>query len=134
MTGSEAEHGVTIEKNNELFPAVVAGDAAAREAMIVNNLGLVVVKADSLIRQMPSVAYLRDDLVSAGYIGLVRAVNKVPTGRVRHESREHLDRTVRDTRNADTASARAKHSCSTGIQPPGPQHNDGRLKPPQSST
>ncbi len=73
----------TIENNNELFPAVLAGDAAAREAMIVNNVGLVIVKAGSLIRQMPSVAYLRDDLVSAGYIGLVRAVNKVPTGRVR---------------------------------------------------
>ncbi len=51
----------TVEKNNELFPAVVAGDAAARDAMIEGNMALVVVKADSLIRQMPSVAYLRDE-------------------------------------------------------------------------
>ena len=73
----------TVEKNNELFPAVAAGDAAARDAMIEDNMALVVVKADALIRQMPSVAYLRDDLVSAGYVGLVKAVNKVAAGKVK---------------------------------------------------
>ena len=56
--------------------------AAAREAMILNNLGLVVVKADALIRQMPTVAYLRDDLVSAGNIGLVQAVKQIGVRRV----------------------------------------------------
>jgi RNA polymerase sigma factor (sigma-70 family) len=76
----------TVEKNNELFPAVVAGDAAARDAMIEGNMALVVVKADALIRQMPSVAYLRDDLVSAGCIGLVKAINKLPSGRIRMEA------------------------------------------------
>jgi RNA polymerase sigma factor (sigma-70 family) len=76
----------TIEKNNELFPAVVAGDTAARDAMIEGNMALVAVKADALIRQMPSVAYLRDDLVSAGYVGLVKAINKLPSGRVRMEA------------------------------------------------
>ena len=55
-----------IARNNQLYPAVLAGDAAAREAMILNNLGLVVVKADSLIRQTPALAYLRDDLVAQG--------------------------------------------------------------------
>ena len=60
-----------IKRNNELYPAVVAGDAAAREAMILNNLGLVATKANALICQVPGVAYLRDDLVSAGNIGLV---------------------------------------------------------------
>jgi RNA polymerase sigma factor (sigma-70 family) len=66
-----------IEKNNALYPAVVAGDAAARTAMILNNLGLVVTKANALIGRMPSIAYLRDDLVSAGNVGLVQAVNKL---------------------------------------------------------
>ncbi len=74
-----------IARNNELYPAVLAGDAAAREAMILNNLGLVVVKADSLIRQTPALAYLRDDLVSAGNIGLVRAVYHI-TPRVRQQA------------------------------------------------
>jgi RNA polymerase sigma factor (sigma-70 family) len=80
---SESE---SITRNNELYPAVVAGDAAAREAMILNNVGLVVVKADSLICRMPGVAYLRDDLVSAGNIGLVTAANQIATGRVRMEA------------------------------------------------
>ena len=71
-----------IERNNELYAAVRAGNATAREAMICNNLGLVVVKADSLIRQVPGLSHLRDDLVSAGNVGLLRTVNKVPTGRV----------------------------------------------------
>jgi len=66
-----------IARNNQLYPAVLAGTAAAREAMILNNLGLVVVKADSLIRQTPQIAYLRDDLVSAGNIGLVQAVYQI---------------------------------------------------------
>ena len=46
----------TIEKNNQLFPAVAAGDTAARDAMIEDNMALVVVKADAPIRRMPSVA------------------------------------------------------------------------------
>ena len=66
-----------IQRNNELYPAVVAGDAAAREAMILNNLGLVVAKANALISQVPGADYLRDDLVSAGNIGLVTAVNQI---------------------------------------------------------
>ncbi len=73
----------TVEKNNELFPAVAAGNAGARDAMIEGNMALVVVKADALIRQMPSVVHLRDDLVSAGYVGLVKAVGKVVAGKVK---------------------------------------------------
>ncbi|MGA2066861.1 MAG: hypothetical protein ABSG86_17925 [Thermoguttaceae bacterium] len=72
-----------IERNNELFPLVVAGDAAARRAMIEENMALVKVKAKALIAEIPGVAYLRDDLVSAGYIGLVEVVNKVSKGKIR---------------------------------------------------
>jgi RNA polymerase sigma factor (sigma-70 family) len=61
---------------------VVAGNAAARTALIDENMVLVVLKADSLIKQVPSISYLRDDLISAGYIGLVIAVNKVAQGRM----------------------------------------------------
>ena len=73
----------SVARNNELFPAVVAGDAAARCAMIEENLALVVLKADSLIRRVPSLSYLRDDLIGAGEVGLVIAVNKVARGKVR---------------------------------------------------
>jgi DNA-binding CsgD family transcriptional regulator len=73
----------SIERNNELFPLVVAGDSEARRLLIEENMALVVVKADGLIKQIPNVAYLRDDLVSAGYVGLVEAVNKLPGGKIR---------------------------------------------------
>lgn len=88
-----------IQRNNELYPAVVAGDSAAREAMILNNLGLVVVKADSLIRQVPGAAYLRDDLVSAGNVGLVKAVQKITQkvhrGAVNHWLGRFIEREMR---------------------------------------
>ena len=72
-----------IEQNNRLYPAVVAGDPAAREALIVGNMPLIVVKAEGFIRHIPGVAYLRDDLVSAGYMGLVQAVNNIAKGKVK---------------------------------------------------
>lgn len=73
----------SIEQNNELYDAVVAGDPHARDEMIINNRGLVVVKSESLIRQIPSLAYLRDDLVCAGNIGLVEGVDGIVGGKVK---------------------------------------------------
>ena len=43
-------------------------------------MALVCVKVDALIARVPAVAYLYDDLVSAGYVGLVKAVNTLPKG------------------------------------------------------
>jgi hypothetical protein len=74
-----------IARNNELYAGVVTKDPAAIEAMILNNLGLVVVKVDAFISNVPGVAYLRDDLVSAGNVGLVKAVKKIDR-RVRIEA------------------------------------------------
>jgi DNA-directed RNA polymerase specialized sigma24 family protein len=74
-----------IARNNALYPGVVTKDPAAIEAMILNNLGLVVVKVDAFISNVPGVAYLRDDLVSAGNVGLVKAVKKIDR-RVRIEA------------------------------------------------
>ena len=85
-----------IEQNNELYPAVVAGDPAAREALIVGNMPLIVVKVDAFIRYIPSVAYLRDDLVSAGYIALVKAVNNIAKGKVEMKAvNAYIGRVVR---------------------------------------
>ena len=65
------------EQNERLYPRVMAGDQQAREEMIEGNMPLVVMKVDSYIRCYPNVAYLRDDLHSAGFVGLVQAVNKM---------------------------------------------------------
>jgi RNA polymerase sigma factor (sigma-70 family) len=73
----------SIKLNNELFPLVVAGDPEARETLIKENRPLVVVKADGLIKRIPGVEYLRNDLISAGYVGLVEVVNKLPGSKSR---------------------------------------------------
>jgi hypothetical protein len=70
----------TAEKNAEMYPRVAAGDKAAREEMITGNVPLVISKADSFLRCFPYFAHLRDDLVSAGCVGLVRAVNQMAGG------------------------------------------------------
>jgi len=71
----------TVEKNAALYPAVQAGDGSSRETMIKGNMPLVVAKVESFIRCVPTVAYLRDDLVSAAFTGLVKAVNKMAEGK-----------------------------------------------------
>ena len=85
-----------FEQNNELYSAVVSGDVAAREALIVRNMPLIVVKVDAFIRYVPGVAYLRDDLISAGYIALVEAVNNIAKGKVQMKAvNAYIGRAVR---------------------------------------
>jgi len=77
---SQMGEPLSVEENAELYPRVADGDAAAREAMIVGNMALVIAKVEGFIRCFPRVAYLRDDLASAGFAGLVKAVNNIAAG------------------------------------------------------
>ena len=63
------------EKNDELYRRVMAGDEHARQQMIEGNMALVSNRVDAFIREHSEAANLRDDLRSAGYVGLVQAVN-----------------------------------------------------------
>jgi len=65
------------ERNEQLYPRVMAGDEQAREEMIEYNVPLVIFKVDSYIACYPEIAYLRDDLHSEGFVGLVQAVNRM---------------------------------------------------------
>ena len=65
------------EQNERLYPRVMAGDDKAREEMIEGNMPLVIAKVDSYLRRYPQLEHLRDDLHSAGFIGLAQAVNKM---------------------------------------------------------
>ncbi len=65
------------EQNERLYSRVMAGDEKAREEMIQCNMPLVISKVDSYIRRYPQLEHLRDDLHSAGFVGLVQAVNKM---------------------------------------------------------
>ena len=63
------------EQNEQFYARVMAGDDKAREEMIEGNMPLVIAKVDAYIGCHPQVAYLRDDLHSAGFLALVKAVN-----------------------------------------------------------
>ena len=76
-------------KNWTLFERVAAGDAAAREEMIVGNMPLAVARVESFMRLCPEVAHLRDDLTSAAFTGLVKAVNQMAR-RLRHQRPDEM--------------------------------------------
>lgn len=69
------------EDNGRLYPLVAAGDPDARQQMIEGNMSLAISKAESFIRCFPEVPHLRDDLISAAFIGLTKAVNKIAAGK-----------------------------------------------------
>ena len=78
---SQMSEPLDAEKNSALFERVSAGDAAAREEMIVGNMPLAVAKVESFLRCFPGVAHLRDDLTSAAFVGLTKAVNQMAEGK-----------------------------------------------------
>jgi RNA polymerase sigma factor (sigma-70 family) len=68
---------MSADDNKRLYPLVVAGDAEAREQMIVNNMPLVVALAESYLKTWPQYSHIQDDLVANGFLGLVKAVNEL---------------------------------------------------------
>lgn len=72
------------EDNTRLYPLVAAGDADARREMIEGNMSLVVAKVDKFLAELPHLVHLRDDLTSAGFIGLVEAISNMQRRKVRN--------------------------------------------------
>jgi RNA polymerase sigma factor (sigma-70 family) len=66
---------VNREENAELYVKIVEGKEAA-ERMIEGNMALAVTKVEGFIRANPRYSYLRDDLISAGFLALTRAVRQ----------------------------------------------------------
>jgi hypothetical protein len=77
---SQMTEPLDAEKNVALFERVAAGDAAAREQMIVGSMALAVAKVESFVHCYPGLAHLRDDLTSAAFVGLTKAVNQMAEG------------------------------------------------------
>jgi RNA polymerase sigma factor (sigma-70 family) len=72
------------ERDRELLPLVAAGDEAARTQMIHSGIALACCRAEfyirSRLRQRLQIEFLRDDLISAGFLGVVKAVNLIAHG------------------------------------------------------
>lgn len=104
----------TPEENLALYPKVLAGDAAARERMIVGNMSLVINKVEGFLKIAPQYSYLFDDMVSEGLIGLCTAVNKMadvqnpnPTGYISWWVNYHIGDAV-DKESGVSGSKRTK--------------------------
>lgn len=67
------------ESNDALYPQVAAGNQEAIKKMIESNMSLVIDKVDSYIRCWSEIAYLRDDMISEGFLGLTVAVQRMAT-------------------------------------------------------
>jgi len=76
---SQLPPSLSSEENLKLVEQVRAGDRDARESMICGNTAWVMSIVDNHIKQFPFLAHLRDDLTSAGFTGLVSAVNQLAT-------------------------------------------------------
>jgi len=69
---------LTAGENLALYALVRIGDTAARKRMVTGNLPLVVEWVNNFIHDGRMwLEYLRDDLTSAGFLGLVGAVNNL---------------------------------------------------------
>lgn len=64
-----------IERNTALYHRARNSDGKAREELIERNMRLVISQVTQLLRLFPRFQYLRDDLSSAGFTGLVKGVN-----------------------------------------------------------
>lgn len=65
----------TPDSHAALWTAARAGDASAREALIVEHLKLVYFQAHALARRLPPGTTI-EDMVSAGMVGLLHAVDR----------------------------------------------------------
>lgn len=61
----------------ELYSRVVAGCEQAKAQMIEAHLGLAYSKVKRLLKKVPALKYLREDLVAEGNLAVVEAVNNL---------------------------------------------------------
>jgi DNA-directed RNA polymerase specialized sigma24 family protein len=83
------------QDNEQLYPLVAAGDADARQQMIVNNLPLVITLVDLFLSSKPDHAHLRDDLMAEGFLSVVEVINIFVSGRKVSNPTSYLSRSIR---------------------------------------
>jgi RNA polymerase sigma factor (sigma-70 family) len=68
---------LTSEENKSLYARIKLGDEDARQQMITGHMPLVIHIVDKFIGTHPSIEYLRDDLMSEGFLALTESVTKL---------------------------------------------------------
>jgi hypothetical protein len=90
----------TREKNEETYRNM--SEPESRDNMIIGNMALVTLKVDTWVKNHPELFFIREDLISAGMLGLCEAVDYLrrtegvvnPTGCIYHFIDAHLSRLV----------------------------------------
>jgi RNA polymerase sigma factor (sigma-70 family) len=67
---------LTSEENKSLYARIKQGDENARQQMITGYMPLVVDVVDTFLKSRPHLEYLRDDLMSEGFLNLTSSVTK----------------------------------------------------------
>ncbi len=93
ITSTLRSHGIqesaTLEDNDALYQSILCGKSGIRQKMIEINMPLVFAKVDDfLARTAPYYDHLRWDLISAGFVGLIEAVDSF------YNTKRHVDRPV----------------------------------------
>ena len=81
MTTSEKIEGrsepFTTAENDAVYQRLVSGDESARNELIEGNMALVIHRVDAYLHRAPQMAYYRDDMISAGIVGLCEVVDRM---------------------------------------------------------
>ena len=110
----------TMAQNDEAYKRLVTGDKKARDEMIEGNVALVVYRVGAYLRSAPQMAYYRDDMISAGLLGLCGAVDRMqkkgpvknpkPTGCITRAIDRHISHAV-DEANTIVVPYRTQATC-----------------------
>jgi len=65
------------KENDALYVRVRQGDPDAKRRMIEGNMALVIVLMAAYLHEHPYIDFLRDDLISEGFLALTKAVNQL---------------------------------------------------------
>jgi RNA polymerase sigma factor (sigma-70 family) len=115
-------HSDTAE-NDRLYPRVLAGEADAKEQMIVNNLPLAISVVDEFLTKHAGFRHLRDDLIAEAFLAVVNAVQTMspyqgenspnPTSYLFKSVYRQLTRCLDETPLINPARHRMKHARRT---------------------
>lgn len=84
------------ERNKTLVEQLLAGDAVARDELIEINRRLVFTTVRRFLRAWPDFKYLRADLIGAGVVALIQAVDRlIEIGEVKRPIRNYLITSIR---------------------------------------
>jgi len=86
------------DENEALVRRLLAGDTSARDELIAVNQPLVYRTVTHIVRRFPASHHFRDELIGAGFVGLVNAVDRLITdGDAQRPIRNFLITTIRNT-------------------------------------